>query len=398
MRTRTDARGSIELRGPTWWLKRWILTTDPVSGEVTRKRTRERLGAKKELRTHRAARAAADEYLALLAPESVVPGRPLLAVQYFEQFLKIHVVLMRPSSRLKYRTVIRIYLIPECQHLRLIEIDSAAMRRMIAKLSERLARATVASVRGILLQVLRQARRDGFAARIIDPRDVRLPKTAIEQDRRNIRPDELDRIIEASDYPWKALWAVMGYAGLRVGEALGLAWRHVDYEHRFLAIRQAAVRGELAPLKTKTSRADVPILPQLEEILHAYQRRWQPNDAGLLFATRKGSPYASDDVRRRRLQPLLNALTLPKAGCHAFRHGLPQRLAMAGVSPNVIRQVMRHGTLAMTEQYLHTTWDDVLRSLDAAGLRAPTSAEQNSVAAPQTEPPSTAPSQISRVA
>ncbi len=362
------ARGTIQLRGPTWWLQRHVVSVDPATGELMRRRVRERLGPKTELRTMRAARTAADEYLALLEPELISPGRTMLAVRYFEEFLRLHVALMRPTSQLKYRTVIRQYLIPECQHLRLIDIDTAAMRAMIAKLSQRLARATVASVRGILLQVLRQAKRDGFAARIIDPRDVRLPAHAIEHDRRNIRPDELDRIIEASEYPWKALWAVMGYAGLRVGEALGLTWSQVKREERLLVIRQAAVRGELAPLKTRTSRADVPLLPALDEILAEYRSCWIPNDAGLLFATRKGTPYSSDDVRRRQLQPLLNALCLPKAGCHAFRHGLPGRLAAAGVSPDVIRQIMRHGTLAMTEAYLHTSHKDTVRSLQAAGL------------------------------
>ena len=365
-----NARGSLELRGPTWWLRRTVLVTDPETGQVHPRRLCGRLGPRTELRTRAAARAAADEYLALLEPEQVSPGRVLLAVQYLEQFLAVHVPLMRPTSQKKYRSVIRTCLEPACGGLRLLDLDTAFLRQLIAVHSAKRARMTVASIRGILLQVLRQARRDGFAARIIDPRDVRLPKTAAERERRNIRPDELDRILAAAAFPWRALWAVMGYGGLRIGEALGLPWRHVDFERRILTIRQAAVAGTIAPLKTRTSRADVPILPPLESVLREYQEVWQPNAAGLLFATRRGKPYASDDVRRRQLQPLLRSLGLPRAGCHAFRHGLPGRLAAAGVSPNVIRQVMRHANLAMTEAYLHTTAVDVLRSLDAANLRA----------------------------
>jgi integrase len=376
MRGQRSARGSIELQGPTWWLRRTVLITDPATGEVQARRSCERLGSRTELRTRAAARSAADEYLALLVPERVSPGRVLLAVQYLEQFLAVHVPLMRPTSQRKYRSVIRTCLVPACAGQRLLDLDTAFLRQLIASHSAKRARMTVASIRGILLQVLRQARRDGYAARIIDPRDVRLPKTAAERERRNIRPDELDRILDASVYPWRALWAVMGYGGLRIGEALGLPWRHVDFERRILTIRQAAVAGTIAPLKTRTSRADVPILAPLEPILRQYRDLWQSNPAGLLFATRRGKPFASDDVRRRQLQPLLAALGLPRAGCHAFRHGLPGRLAAAGVSPNVIRQVMRHANLAMTEAYLHTTAVDVLRSLDAAYLRAQEPAPQ----------------------
>jgi integrase len=339
----------VELRGPTWWLKR--------------QGARIRLGTRTELRSHAAARAAADQYLAMLAPERVVAGRTLLAVSYFEQFLRVHVPLMRPTSQLKYRTVIRQHLTPAAAGRRLVELDTAWLRELVTASSTTLARATVASIRGLALQVLRQARRDGYAARIIDPRDVRLPKTSIEQERRNVRPDELGRILDASEFPRRALWAVMGYAGLRIGEALGLIWAQVELHGQpQIRVRQAAIRGRLAPLKTATSRADVPLLPELEQILASYRAAWQVNDAGLLFATRRGTPLAADYVRRYWLAPLLTELGLPKAGCHAFRHGLPARLAARGMSPDMIRRMLRHGSLAMTEGYLHSSTADLYRA------------------------------------
>lgn len=371
-RRRPDARGYIEQRGSTWFLRRRVAMPDPATGEISVRPLRIPLGQKSELRTRAQARVAADEYLAMLQPELLAPGRPLLAVQYLERFLAVHVPLMRPTSRLKYRTVIRTYLVPELAGDRLVDVDTACLRQVVASLSARLARSTVASVRGILLQILRQAKRDGFAARIIDPRDVRLPKTELERERRNIRTDELEQILAASEFPRRALWAVMGYAGLRIGEALGLTVADVDLQARLLHVRRAAIAGELAPLKTKTSRAAVPMIPQLENLLREYMSTgvYTGEVSQLLFSTRRGTPLAADYVRRHWLQPLLNSLCLPKAGCHAFRHGLPQRLAAAGVSPNVIRQVMRHANLAMTEAYLHTTAADVRRALDDSQLGA----------------------------
>lgn len=368
--------GYVELRGPTWWLKR-------QGGRV-------RLGPKTELRSHAAARAAADQYLAMLAPERVVAGRTLLAVGYFEQFLRVHVPLMRPTSQLKYRTVIRQHLAPAAAGLRLVDLDTAWLRELVTGRSATLARATVASLRGIALQLLRQARRDGYAARIIDPRDVRLPKTSIEQERRNVRPDELERILAASTFPRRALWAVMGYAGLRIGEALGLTWAQVELQGQpQLRVRQAAIRARLAPLKTATSRADVPLLPELEQILAGYRETWQANAAGLLFATRRGTPLAADYVRRHWLAPLLVSLGLPRAGCHAFRHGLPARLAARGMSPDMIRRMMRHGSLAMTEGYLHSAAADLYRA-----ARSPA---QNAVEILPSRPPPRANSPIAGV-
>ncbi|MGE3293842.1 MAG: tyrosine-type recombinase/integrase [Geminicoccaceae bacterium] len=366
MRAR-DARGHVELRGPTWWLRRRVLTPDPGTAELTPVQVRVPLGPKTELRSHGAARAAADQYLAMLEPERVAVGRTLLAVTYFEQFLRVHVPLMRPTSQQKYRGLIRQHLSPAAARRRLVDLDTAWLRDLVQTSSRTLARATVASIRGTALQLLRQARRDGFAARLIDPRDVRLPNNAIEPTRRHVKPDELERILQASPQPRRALWAVMGYGGLRIGEALGLTWEHVDFERHVLHVSQAAVRGQIAPLKTATSRADVPMIHELEEALSEYHGcaayRGAVLPRQLLFSTRKGTPYSADYVRRHWLQPLLASLGLPRAGCHAFRHGLPARLFARGVAPDMIRKTMRHGTLAMTEKYLHSDTADLLRAV-----------------------------------
>lgn len=383
MPRRSNARGHVELRGPTWWLTRSALVTDRQTGEIRRRTFRERLGPKTEIRSRAAARARADQWLAQLAPEQLVPGPRILAVQYFEYYIKTHAALMRTSSLKKYRAVIRVQIAPAFAGLAIAEIDSAMIRELIARLTTRYRRNTVQSIRGVLLQVLRQAARDGYGARRIDAREVRLPKAnVVEPERPFFTTQQLDLILDSSDHPRRALWAVMGLAGLRVGEALGLCWSHVDFERQILKIRQSAMAGKISPVKTGASAADLPILAPLAAILADYRRAWRPNAAGLLFATRRGTPLATDYVRRYWLQPLLASLGLPRAGCHAFRHGLPGRLSQAGVSTPVIQKIMRHATAAMTERYLHTRVEDIWHSLNAAGL-----GKQNAAPTLQTLPP-----------
>lgn len=384
MRARSDARGYVELRGPTWFLKRHVVAVDGETGELVRRRVRTKLGPKTELRTRAAARAAADRWLASTRPDVLMPGRQVLAVDYLEHFLATHVPPMRKTSQLKYRSVIRTHLEHELAHLKLGDIDTAATRELIVSLSTRredpLARATIATIRAILLQVLRQAIRDGYGACKIDPRDVKLPAAGVEREPAYFDAAAIERILAAAELPWRALYALMAFAGLRIGEALGITWGQVELEARLLKVRQAATNGELAPLKTKTSRGDVPIVDELATILAAFRERTpDTGPADLLFRTRRGRPYAADDVRRRQLQPLLTTLGLPRVGCHAFRHGLPRRLSAAGVTPAMIQRIMRHSTLAMTERYLHTHNADTVRSLAAAGLmqRGGTNANQD---------------------
>lgn len=364
------SRGHLELRSGTWWLRIPERQPDAATGEMRRRQPRIRLGSHKELRSRVAARERADAWLARSRPETLEPGPTVLAIEYFEHFIARHVPLMRPTTRRHYVTVIRLHLAPAFPRLRLTEIDTAAAQQLMADLSQRLARATIGGIRAILLQVLRQARRDGHGACHIDPKTVRLPKaSSAEREPRAIAAAELDQILAASEWPWRALWAILGYAGLRIGEALALEWRHVDLERRLLRIRQASVDGQLAQLKTRTSRADLPLLEVLAAILTEYRGAWRPNDAGLLFATRNGKPLRADSVRTRRLAPLLERLGLPRAGCHAFRHGLPARLNAAGASPAAIQRLLRHQSLAMTQRYLHMDAEEFARALAQVNAR-----------------------------
>lgn len=378
MRARADAKGYIELKGPTWWLRRWVTSVDPDTGEITRKNLRERLGPKTELRTRSAARAAADEWIERTRPEALAPGPQLLAVSYLKRFDKYHVPLMRPTSQAVYRSIIRKHIVPAVAGMKLHELDTAWLAAFMAKRAGTMERKTLANIRTVLLQVLRQAVRDKYGACKIESREVKLPRTCrAQKPQRFFTAADLTRILEASDFPDKALWALMGYAALRAGEACALEWEQIHFggagrsEGSFLTVRLNAVRGSLGAPKTKTSIGDVPVLPELEEILREYHAVLARQGAaldGYLFPSRTGAPWRSDDVRRYKLQPLLKRLGLAKAGLHAFRHSVPRILHFKGVSVNVIRQIMRHGSTGQTDVYLHSTAEDVWTDLEKAGL------------------------------
>jgi integrase len=220
----------------------------------------------------------------------------------------------------------------------------------------------VGKVRSILLQILRRARADGLDVRQIDRALVRLPREEVaRREPRHITAEQLLRIIEASPSPWRELFALQGLAGLRISEALGLRWDDLDLTHgsAVMRVRQGAQGRELRPLKTATSRADVPLSDDLAGMLRVYQATWRPNDRQLLFATRTGMPIDAGYARRRHWQPLLQRLGIPSCGFHALRHGLPRRLFTAGVSANMVKALMRHGSLAVTERYSHHAAEDL---------------------------------------
>jgi integrase len=361
--------GNIDRVGPTFYLRLRMPVVDS-DGQVKRKLKRVTLGAVAELRSERAARSAADRWLASQNPETLEPGLQVTVVEYLAHYLATQVPLMRPSSQRRYRSTVNHHLAREFEGDLLEQVDVRRIQAYAVKLAPQRARETIKSVISILLQVLVQARRDGFAVHRIDRQTIKLPKASdIGRERRNIADDELRRLVSESPYPWCALWAVMGYAGLRCGEALGLTWEHIDLEKGLIRVRQQAVLGKLQLPKTVTSRANVPILPELDSVLRAYRNRWVSNPLGLLFVSRKGTPFRADNVRQRHLRPMLKSLGLRHAGLHAFRHGLPARLNALGVSPGVVQKCMRHASLEQTEAYLHVGNDDVRAAIDAARSR-----------------------------
>lgn len=373
-------RGSLELRGDTWWWRTRVEHVDPATGEISHRRPRIALGSTTELRTRAAARRAAYEWAARGSTETLVAGPTISAPRYFEKFLTTEAVLWRRTSRRHYTSIVRAHLVKAFPGP-LSGMDVASIKAFVARLVARgLSRHTVRNVRAVLLHILRQAALDEFQVRKIDSRLVRIPKeTRVARERRWITSDELDTIIAAAEWPWRALWAVMGQMGLRIGEGLGLEWSHVDLEARVIRIGQAAILGELAPTKTSTSKADLPMPATLGAILAEYRAAWTPNALDLLFANRNGQPLRADDVRRHRLQPLLARLALPPAGTHAFRHGAPRRLLAAGVSPAVVSKLMRHASLRMTETYTHTTAEDLRAAVEAGAQRLKVARDQQTI-------------------
>lgn len=370
---RRKARGSVEQIGERWFLRIPVDEVCPDTGAAVRRRKRVHLGDASEIRSHAAARRAADAWVARRFPEQLATGDSILVAGYAELFLRRKVALYRKSTRRLYTGHIRNHIVARLGSLPLARVGAAQIQDLIAGMVQAgKRRPTIIVMRTVLLQMLRQAEVDGFDVLPLDPRKVRVPKvTEVEREQRYITDDELQRILAAAAPRERALYAVMAYLGLRVSEALALAWAHldIDSDRPIARIRQSTAGGELFPLKSKTSRADLPMLPELADELRAYRAVWRHNTQGLLFAGRGDGPLHAQDIRERLWLPLLRRLGLPHAGFHAFRHGTPRRWFAAGCSASIVRLLMRHATMAMTERYTHASAEDLRAAVTAASQK-----------------------------
>jgi integrase len=355
--------GHVECHRKQWYLR----VRSKVDG--VRRQHRICLGEKSKFRSKAAARVAADAWIARQAPSTLKPGATVTFGEYAQRFIHDYVRLNRKSSQKKYKSNISLL----ARHLAgdlLASIDAARLQSVITEISQTKARSTVQSIRGLALTILRRARTDGFGAHLVDSKAIRLPQQRQpDKPKRAWSATELEQLLAASRGMWRFLWLVMAYAGLRAGEALGLQWADVDFEKGAILIRRAATQGDLLAPKTATSAAMVPMLPTLIDGLTEYRARWHANDKGLLFPNVKGGVLRADDVRTRKLHPMLAQAGLPVAGLHSFRHTTTRILMDLGLGSDFVRSFMRHGSLRMTERYMHTSAGDLRAALDAAVAR-----------------------------
>lgn len=129
--------------------------------------------------------------------------------------------------------------------------------------------------------------------------------------------------------------------GMRRGEVFALRWADVDLDRNLLTIR-----GETA--KSRRTR-HLPLNQAAREVLRAW-RDQAPDPDGLVFPGRKGEPL--NNVRKS-WAGVLNAAGIARFRWHDLRHTFASRLVMAGVDLNTVRELLGHGSIAMTLRYAH---------------------------------------------
>jgi integrase len=355
-------RGTLRAEG-RWWTLR-------IRGEANTEGARRpersiRVGLRSELKTRPAARLEADRRLAMLGMADRQHGRRARLADYLLSYIAGSVATKRKSSRAAFASYGR-HLERELGSHWLDQISIGVAQSMIARLLQRgLSPPTIYAIASFLRRLLKSARAEGIAAIVIGPRELSFPRELrAPAVARSFSIDETRRILAAATWPWKALFALQAYLGLRAGESLGLEWPQIDFAARQIRIRQQAAHGELATLKSRNSTAVLPLPDALAALLQDYRAHWTPNDRQLLFANKHGGVLWTGGVRRNHLQPLLKRLGIAPRGFHAWRHALATEAFRVGAGAAAVQRLLRHGSIAVTLRYSHVQFDDLVRSSD----------------------------------
>jgi integrase len=173
-----------------------------------------------------------------------------------------------------------------------------------------------------------------------------LPPKTIEQMRAHLL--STDRQSDAT------LIAVLAYAGLRPGEAIGLRWH--DVRERTLLVERSVAFGELKSTKTNSIRS-VRLLEPLKRDLAAWRAHTDRSaETDLIFPAPNGSPWNADRARNWRHRAFADAATeagVPQARPYDLRHSYISLLIQQGATVVEVARQAGHAPTMTLSTYAH---------------------------------------------
>ena len=258
----------------------------------------------------------------------------------------------KPSTRLSYHSGLDLHILPALGDLRIREIVPLHVENLVQiKLASGLRARTVSNIL-ILLQGIFSLAEDNDLIPRSPIRNKHKPN--VQKCEKPIWTGEQVRsIIEAVPLPHRALFGAADLTGARLGELLGLQWKHNDLTQRTLRIEQSLWQHQLVPPKTSGSVRTIYFGDSLARVLTEHSQKVvhiKPDD--FVFCKSDGIPFHPDVLRKDVLYPALERLQIPRSagnsGFHTFRHSAASFINAQTGNLKLAQKLLGHSTIDMT--------------------------------------------------
>ena len=176
----------------------------------------------------------------------------------------------------------------------------------------------------------------------------------------------------------RALVTVALHSGMRLGEILNLRWHDLDFASGFILVRDSK-NGESRHVAHDAT---------LSALFRAYPRRL---GADLVFSSSSGGRIV--DVRTGFLNACKRA-GLTDLHFHDLRHTFASQFVMAGGDLYILKEILGHKSITMTQRYAHLSPSYKIKAIDRMNtLWAGAEPQASTPNVPPEASPVTAPSQ-----
>ena len=365
MARRRYQKGSLLLRGKNpVWVGRWLEDVEE-DGKIRRLHKSEVIGAKKDFPSKRLAQRELDIRLSRINSTTYHAQRIVSFADFAERWKRSVMSNYKPSSQSGMRSTVNRWLVPRFGHLHLHEITTEMLQQFLSGAGVK--PKTVRNLYITFKLLWATAKAWGYTEKNICEGIV-LPRMT-RPERPWFTVSEMKQIIVAAEEPYKTMFWICAETGIRGGELCGIKVEDLNIGASLLSIRRAAWKGTLQSPKTENAIRRFAVSPQLAGHLKSYLlNHWKDNPERLLFATRNGTAFNNRDIVDQVLHPILEHLTITRAGLHAFRHGNATMMDGLRAPMRVRQDRLGHADAALTlGTYTHMVSDDDRKIADELG-------------------------------
>jgi integrase len=353
-------RGRVFLRnkkGREVWVGRW--REDEINdGSIRRVERSEVLGSKSDFPTKRLAQRELDKRLAVVNDPRYRARPTATFAEFVSRWESVVLTQHKLSTQVTLRSHLRKHLIPFFGRTQMRDIGPEEVQCFVS--SVKASPKTKKNIFATFQMVWKTARNWRYVAHDATS-GVALPKRS-RVVRRFFSLVEVQRILEAVPEPYRTFYWLAVETGMRAGELCGLRVCDIDFHGATLNVCQSAWRGKIQSPKSESAVRCFALSPGLLAHLAEYCKAWRPNEMGLLFATRNGTPWDANLLVKRKLYPLLDSLGIDRGGLHAFRHTNSTLMDRLGAPFKVRQQRLGHSDVTLTlDTYTHAISEDDVR-------------------------------------
>jgi len=282
--------------------------------------------------------------------EHVDPSRSRITIEEWSQEW-LDSLRVKPSTRVGYESLMRNQVLPRWGSVRLNQIAPADVRKWIASMEGTISAGRIKQAFHVLSSMLDLA--------VIDRRLPRnpakpngsakglLPKVTKTKEHVYLTHDQLRRLADEVGEA-RPLILLLGYSGLRWGEAVALRVRDVDLLHKRVSVNRTAVElhGVVQYGSPKTNEVRTVVIPAaLRDELSPLLAGKSAND--LLFSAPGGGPLRTSNFRSRTFDRAAERAGL-RLTPHDLRHTAASLAISAGANAKAVQRMLGHASAAMT--------------------------------------------------
>lgn len=265
------------------------------------------------------------------------------------------------TSRSLYRRAVEDDALGRWRSWKLAEVEPTDVRKLYGDLRAKGASTSrLRMLRAALSAMYATAVEDGLV-RSNPVAGVRIPPSRAEQlgedapQAKALTRSELALVLAALPAEWRLFFEFLAHTGLRISEAIGLTWQHVDLGARpRVKVREQLYDGKRRQLKSRDGRRDVPLSPRMAEKLRELRRDTFRGEVAPVFAVENGGTVNRSNLASRVLKPAVTDLGLGWVSFHSLRHTCASLLFEQGRNVRQVAEWLGHADPAYTlRTYIH---------------------------------------------